>query len=49
VANFIRSIDTSELLTYDGLDRIAAGRGTGSSSNFTIYARQVSAQPAAAK
>jgi type IV pilus assembly protein PilN len=48
VSTFIRSIDGSGLIAYDGIGPIAAGRDTGASSNFTIYARLASAQPAAA-
>jgi type IV pilus assembly protein PilN len=47
VSNFMRAIGGSEHLLEGELEVVATGRGTGASSNFTLYAQQAPA-PAAA-
>lgn len=47
VGNFMRAIAGSERLLQGELEIVQTGRGTGASSNFTLYAQQVTA-PAAA-
>lgn len=49
VSNLMQAIHASEQLAEPDVEIVQTGRGTGASSNFTLYAQQVSAAAPAAK